>query len=70
MAPFVFAQPRPTSAKVNSKPSGMLNRKECRAWFGVLAAHDAKNGVALRGARAFIDDQDRLALSLMDRARS
>jgi hypothetical protein len=46
-----------------------INLKECRARFGVLATHNAENGLALRGARAFIDDRDRLAVPLMDRAR-
>ena len=46
-----------------------VDLKECRAWFGVLTAHDAQNSLALRGARALIDDGDCFAVALMDRAR-
>jgi hypothetical protein len=46
-----------------------IDLKECRAWFGVLPAHDPEDGGALRGVRAFIDNRDCLAVPLMDRAR-
>src|ERR1700730_9739617 len=39
-----------------------VHLKEGRARFRVLAAHDAQDSVALRGAGTFIDDGDRLAV--------
>jgi hypothetical protein len=42
--------------------------EKSRARFGILAAHDAENRIALRGSSAFIDYWNGLSVALMDRA--